>query len=231
MTQTTHSQTCAPEQAEEWRAVVGYEGRYEVSDHGRVRSLDRLVRISPSQQSRCGHLTALAGRTLRPGRSSNGYLTVNIDGESRLVQHLVAKAFIGSRPSDALVLHGDGDRTNNRLKNLRYGTYADNHADMVAHGTRVRGSAYGSAKLHEWTASVVRALRGVWPQSQLAMLFDVSPAAIQAVHDGRTWLHAPDISREVALAWFWSFGPAGAETVTPDLVWNARRELERRDAA
>lgn len=210
---------------EVWKAVVGREGEYEVSDLGRVRSLDRRVRLSPSRQAPNGCTIFVAGKTLQPGLSSNGYLTVSIGGESIPVQHLVAGAFLGSRPEGLLVLHNDGCRTNNAASNLRYGTAAENAADSVKHGTRVRGSKYRSAKLHEWTAAVVRALKGHWPQSDLAMLFDVSPAAIQAVHDGRTWTHAPIITRETALAWFYSFGPAGTHTPVND---NARRELERR---
>lgn len=150
-----------------------------------------------------------------------------IERESVTVQHLVAAAFIGPRPEGMLVLHGDGCRTNNTAANLRYGTHSDNAADAARHGTRTRGSSCRSAKLDEWTAGVVRALKGVWSQADLAMLLQVSPAAIQAVHDGRTWTHADPVSRGTALDWFYSFGPAGTHTPVND---NAQRELGRRAA-
>lgn len=210
---------------EVWKPVVGHEGAYEVSDQGRVRSLDRDIRLAPSHQAPSGCTIHIRGRTLRPGLSSNGYLTVAIERESVMVQHLVAAAFIGPRPEGLLVLHGDGCRTNNAATNLRYGTYAENAADAAEHGTRTRGSSYRSAKLDEWTAGVVRALKGMWSQADLAMLFQVSPAAVQAVHDGRTWTHANQVSRETALDWFYSFGPAGSHTPVND---NAQRELDRR---
>lgn len=219
--------------AEIWKPVRGHEGAYEVSDHGRVKSLGRTVWRKVGKGSAPDRPLPVyhAGRVLRPGRSSNGYLTVHLGGKSVPVQWLVAEAFIGPRPEGLLVLHGDGDRQNNRPQNLRYGTSLENAADKAAHGRETRGSQYRSAKLHEWTAGVIRSLKGFWSQSELAMLFGVSPAAVQAVHDGRTWRHAPAVDQGTALEWFWSFGPAGAEPITEDLKWNARRELDRRRAA
>ena len=213
-----------------WKPVRGHEGKYEVSDQGRVRSLDRTIwrKVGKGTEPDSSIPVYHAGRILRPGRSSNGYLTVYLGGRSVPVQWLVAEAFIGPRPAGLLVLHGDGNRQNNRPQNLRYGTSLDNAADKAVHGRETRGSQYRSAKLHEWTAGVIRSLKGLWSQSELAMLFGVSPAAVQAVHDGRTWRHAPDVDRKDALEWFWAFGPAGAEAITEDLKWNAQQELERR---
>ena len=73
-------------ETEEWRAVVGFEGFYEVSDWGRVRGLDRRV-------PRNGHTVFTRGVMLKPGRAANGYLTVSICGDTHLVQELVLTAF------------------------------------------------------------------------------------------------------------------------------------------
>ena len=66
---------------EVWLPVVGYEGLYEVSDQGRVRSLDRTVAHNLGAQA----FRRIKGRTLSPGRASNGYLTVMLsrDGKKR----------------------------------------------------------------------------------------------------------------------------------------------------
>lgn len=200
---------------ENWLSVVGYEGLYEVSDHGRVRSLDRLVPVAASRMNPTGGVRRAKGRILRPGMSSNGYLTAVIGGQSMLVQHLVAAAFIGPRPDGHLVLHGDGVRSNNAVGNLRYGTRVDNAEDMVSHGTRIIGAQHAAAKFCDFTAGVVRALKGHFPQSDLAMLFTASPAAIQAIHDGRTWRHADLVSKETATDWLFSFGPAAIDRSTP----------------
>lgn len=162
----TNDQT-SPEQ---WLLVVGHHG-YEVSDRGRVRSSLR------------------GGRVLRPGLASTGYYTVALRGVTRTVHSLVAEAFIGPRGAGLQVRHVDGDRRNNNLSNISYGTPKDNRADSERHGTAVRGEKYSTAKLTDSAARYIRAQRGVTPQSALARLFGVSPAAIQAVHDGRTWTH------------------------------------------
>jgi hypothetical protein len=153
-----------------WRYVPGYETQYLVSESGHVYS-------------------TLSEKLLRPGTASNGYLTVSLRRKSHCVQHLVAAAFLGPRPEGALVLHCDGDRTNNCVANLRYGTASDNRKDAEMHGTVPRGTAYASAKLDDDAVRYIRAKRGEISQSRLARMFGVSPAAVQAVHDNRTWTH------------------------------------------
>lgn len=157
---------------EEWRAVPGFEGLYEVSSEGRVRSWTRVSR----------------GAFLRPGRASNGYDTVTLGGESRTVHSLVLTAFRG--PAEGRIgRHLDGNRSRSVLSNLEWGTYAENQADARAHGTRVLGEKYPTAKLTDGAAREIRRLKGAVSQSALAARYGVSPAAVQAVHDGRTWKH------------------------------------------
>lgn len=119
---------------EEWRPVVGYEGRYEVSNHGRVRSLDRYARAGK-------HSNRLyRGKMLRLIRSDEtGRVSVGIhkDGKhrTRLVHHLVLEAFIGPRPRGTEGCHWDGDASNNRASNLRWDTHIANEHDKRRHGT------------------------------------------------------------------------------------------------
>lgn len=102
--------------SERWLPVPGSEG-YEVSDQGRVRN------------ARTGRLLA--------GHSDRGYRRVNLGAARRArVHELVLLAFVGPRPEG---LHGDGDRANNALANLRWGTRAENCADTVRHGRSTRG--------------------------------------------------------------------------------------------
>ena len=94
---------------ETWRPVVGYEGSYEVSDHGRVRSLDRISH------------GARAGRVLTPHIGAN-----------------------------------DGDRTNPRLDNLRWGTHSDNINDVVTHRRHFQAQKTECARGHEFTLENTR---------------------------------------------------------------------------
>jgi len=213
---------------EVWKPVVGHEGAYEVSNLGQVRSLDRVIyrrfgRTGPYADNLVPK--TLPGVLLKPQIDRAGYLRVSVGGRPERIQWLVAAAFIGPRPDGAMVLHGNDVKTDNRLTNLRYGDGFDNARDAVANGRTPLGSRHYASRLCEWTATVIRALKGVWSQKDLAMLFGVTASAIQGVHDGRTWAHVAPISRETALDWFYSFGPAGTHTPVND---NAQRELDRR---
>jgi len=118
---------------ERWRAIVGFEGLYEVSDRGRVRSLDREY----PQLSRWGtiYIKKQKGKILRPGVASNGYWTVALGrGKTRTVHSLVAEAFIGPRPNGCEVRHKNDIRTDSRLCNLEYGTRTDNIYDSIRNG-------------------------------------------------------------------------------------------------
>lgn len=122
---------------EQWRDVPGFEGQYQVSDQGRVRSLDHRVRLFTRWGAETTRLSP--GRVLRPGRKGDGHLTVAIGkGNSRQVHQLVMEAFGGPCPDRHEVLHLNHTPTDNRFTNLRYGTRGENlKMDYVA-GTRTQ---------------------------------------------------------------------------------------------
>ena len=125
---------------EVWQPVPGYEGLYEVSDQGRVRSLDR------SFERKTGPRPAtirLKGRMLKPGLASNGYLTVSLwaknKGRSHCIHVLVMNAFVcDSAGFD--INHIDGDKNNNRLENLEICTRSENMRHAVRLGLWANGS-------------------------------------------------------------------------------------------
>lgn len=133
--------------AEQWRPVVGYEGAYEVSDRGQVRSLPR---------------PHASGRILRPGRANKfGHLHVSLwlngSGKSRLVHHLVLEAFTGPRPDPPPgckrieARHLDGNPAKNLLSNLAWGTSGENKRDAVTHGTHNNARKTECDHGHEFT--------------------------------------------------------------------------------
>ena len=120
---------------EEWRPVVGYEGLYEVSDQGRVRSL-------------------ISGRILRPAtRRLSGHKHVMLCRPSQvgLVHQLVAAAFLGPRPDGAETRHLNGDSGDNRAANLQYGTRSENTEDSKRHGTHFHAGLTHCKRGHELT--------------------------------------------------------------------------------
>lgn len=117
---------------EEWRPISGYELEYQVSPSGLVRSVERRCRTSR------GHRKVPA-RVMRPWKDKDGYSRVMLclDGVRRChyVHRLVAIAHIGERPSEGhVVCHWNGDPADNRVENLRWGTYSENEADKKRHG-------------------------------------------------------------------------------------------------
>ena len=112
-----------------WKDIEGYEGFYQVSNLGRVRSFDRIV-IKPHPKTGEPFEFKHKGRILKPGKDSKGYLFVNliIDKVSKLerVHRLVARAFVKGWFDGAVVNHKDENRQNNQADNLEWVTFADN---------------------------------------------------------------------------------------------------------
>jgi hypothetical protein len=174
--------------SEAWRDVPGYEGYYQVSSHGRVKSVERMVKFG-------NQLRTVRGALLTPLLGSCGHLKVSLSRNSRMrhqyIHRLVLEAFVGSCPDGMECCHfPDRDPSNNRLENLRWGTSKDNAEDMILHGTSGRGERNSAAKLTEAAVLLVRSwsLKGI-TQKSIAYHFGVSRATIGDILAGRTWRH------------------------------------------
>lgn len=135
---------------EEWRPVVGYEGYYEVSNLGCVRSVARRIPASRGTGYRC-----LPEVVLRQGIHQGGYKMVSlcVHGKKRNqnVHQLVLAAFRGPRPDGLVACHNDGDPANARLDNLRWDTQSNNLRDSVRHGTHPWANRTRCPQGHEYT--------------------------------------------------------------------------------
>lgn len=132
---------------EQWQPVVGWEGLYEVSDLGCVRSVDRTVHAGAGRSRRA------PGKMLRP-RPGPHYLYVHLSRYGRPRNHpihqLVARAFLGA-PDGRDVLHKNGSYHDNRVANLRYGTKSENAYDSIRHGTHFNAGKTHCAQGHRYT--------------------------------------------------------------------------------
>lgn len=176
--------------AEVWKAVPGYEGAYEVSDQGRVRSLDRSVLVNSGKGPNRSYWKQLSGQIIAPQKHTQGYLQVALSGHIFLVQWLVAATFIGSRPDGCLILHNDGDKQNNRLNNLRYDTPVENCIDMVAHGTTQFGELNPRAKLrHRDIHAIRRQAKAGVHQRDIADMHGISQTQVSRIVNNFRWRH------------------------------------------
>lgn len=123
-----------------WKPIPNYEG-YEVTDEGQVRTWH-------PRNGRGSYKQTKSPRLLKPSRFTDSeYLRVSIKETSgkrktRRVHQLVLEAFVGPRPKDHIIMHINDDATDNRLTNLKYGTFQDNSSDMVAKGRSSKGESH-----------------------------------------------------------------------------------------
>lgn len=175
---------------EVWKDVVGYEGFYQVSDLGRVRSLSRKMK------SRHNCLRNFEGRVISLELAKNGYLRcvlgVNRISSKLSVHRLVAEAFISSRPDGKFINHKNGIKTDNRPENLEWVTRSENSIHAIKTGLQkvLSGESGPSSILTEDQVIEIKSLirKGARPVD-LSKMFNVSGGAIHGIKRGLNWKH------------------------------------------
>lgn len=166
------------------KEITGYEGRYEITDDGRVLSSPRR-----------GKGSAKTGRELKQ-YDLNGYRKVclwrNNTPDWRLVHRLVLEAFVGPCPNGMQTRHLDGLRSHNSSSNLAWGTAHENATDRIRHGTQPCGDTSPLAKLTRNQAEHIRSLRGgvgVLRLQELAGEYGVELETVKRIIRGEAWQH------------------------------------------
>lgn len=174
-----------------WKPIRSWEGYYEVSNFGRVRSLDREV-LRQGSWYRGPQMMTTKGKVLAPSFDTFGYPMVKLKlkseerAELHRVHSLVMDAFVGPRPDNCVVAHNDGNPKNPHLTNLRYDTMAGNFSDKKGHGTYTCGEVHSRAKLTQGQVEEIRAIVGI-PQSQIAARYGITQPHVSALRTGRRW--------------------------------------------
>ena len=109
---------------EEWRPIRGYEGRYEISSHGRVKSLCRPGKLKEAMRKQ---------QPLKDGYKRVSLCKGGVCVHKR-VHRLVLEAFVGPCPEGMVACHIDTVTSNNRLDNLMWDTHKSNTADIIRRG-------------------------------------------------------------------------------------------------
>lgn len=164
-----------------WKDVPGYEGLYQASDKGRLKSFIKQERI-------------LKGSICKKKGYVHVSLHKNNKRKSLRMHQVIMMTFVGKPPLGKEVCHKDGNPSNNELSNLYYGTRVENQADCTRHGTRYLPITLGElnprARLDSYDVQLIRLFYEIGLQIKtLAEIWEVSTSAISKIVNGRTWLH------------------------------------------
>jgi len=168
---------------EKWKDIPGYEGFYQVSNMGNIKSVDR--RVSDGR--------LLKGRNIKPWRHTEGYRMVSLSKNGKVIKmkisRLVLLAFV--RTTDFCILqvrHLNAKRDDDRLLNLKYGMQADNENDKISLNLDNAGERNGMSKL---TVSQVREIKNLIAKKltykEISKNYPIKPRSISDIACGRTW--------------------------------------------
>ncbi len=171
--------------SEKWKDIYGFEGIYKISNYGRVKRLYHGYKI--------------VNRILNPWTDKKtGYQRVDLcwDGTTtrKRIHQLVLENFVGPRGEKMEGRHLDGNKQNNRIDNLKWGTKSENQQDRVVHGTTSRG--VGNAKLDSNQVSQIKNLLQSgkngnlgprYSHNTIANMFGVTRSAITDINTGKRW--------------------------------------------
>jgi len=170
-----------------WKDVVSYESLYQVSNTGKVRSVDKYT-------SNRFATRFWPGKELKPKKNKFGYIvyTLSKNGKANtfFIHRLVMEAFEGPA-NGKFVNHIDGDKSNNSICNLEWVTTSENHAHAYKTGLRVGNSIKGSqspkAKLDETKVREIK--HSSISVRVLAEKYRVHHSIIQGIKSGKRWSH------------------------------------------
>lgn len=177
---------------EEWRPVVGFEGKYEVSNLGRVKVLARTI------AHWCGRRIPKPERIITLTKHTGGYRFVALNGgKKHYVHRLVMEAFVGPDTIGQDVNHINGDKTDNRLANLEYCNRLHNVRHAIANGLQDnRGEGNGQSR---YTSDAITAafnmVRDGATHREASQATGVSVGMISQVVNGTRWKHLNLVSQ------------------------------------
>lgn len=161
---------------EDWADIEGYEGRYQISTFGRVKSL----------KGRWGE-----SKILKPQISTNGYLRIELNkiGKAKkfFIHCLVAQAFIPRENAYLQINHRDGNKFNNFTENLEWVTASENQRHALQMGLRFSGEEHPDAKLTNAQVLYIRQNPDNLSQYKLAEKFGVAQPTIEKILLGQVW--------------------------------------------
>lgn len=167
---------------DEWRAIPGWDGLYEISTAGHIRNVARRRGTTPF-------------KLMKPRMTKDGYakivLTRNSVHSGFFIHRLVHITFIGEIPFGHEVDHLDGNKQNNSLGNIEAVTKQENMRRSFESGRKsARGEGHGRAAFTEAQVLQIKSRLSLGErQNAIACEYGVTPTAINCIATGRTWSH------------------------------------------
>jgi hypothetical protein len=188
---------------EKWEPIVGYEGFYEVSNWGRIRSVPRV--IFTVNRKNASYKRIIKGGLLKLNTKWSGYPRVKLTRNSEYTKHsvhrLVAEAFLPNPDNKPCVNHKNGIRTDNYYHNLEWATYQENsqHAVDTGLNSGPKGEKCGNSKLKEEEVLKICYMvdYGELTQKQIAKIFGISNITVSNISRGNSWSHITGRNSEV----------------------------------
>lgn len=173
-----------------FESIKGYEGMYEISNFGRVKSLQKTTKFGL-------RFKTYPEKILLPQNNNNGYLKVILGGKNKYIHRLVAEAFIPNPENKPQVNHKDGNKKNNHVDNLEWATSKEDsdhkHSMGLVDYSKLsrKGITNGNSKL---TNEDVKRIREVYlarkySRRKLAKEYSVSVNTIDKILDRTLWKH------------------------------------------
>ncbi len=176
-----------------WKDIKGWEGFYQVSNFGNIKSLDRIVLVKRSNRKESINVK-YKGKNFTPKPKKRGYYTISLTAESvsyyYSLHRLVAKAFIPNPENKPCINHIDCDKTNNHIDNLEWVTYSENSKHAFKNGLKNQyGENNSNSKLDAKTVEMIRKLyhkNGV-SQKQISEIFNMSHGWVSKIVNYKIW--------------------------------------------
>jgi hypothetical protein len=170
-----------------WKDIKGYEGYYQVSNLGRVKSLNRYVKY-PN-----GSLRLFKEKILCQYIMSNGYYTVclaQVKKKVHLVHRLICKTFLKNTEEKRTVNHINGIKTDNNLMNLEWCSYSENQKHAHRLGlSDTKGEKNAASKLTEQQAKEIKYGHKGLTQTEIAKIYGIDRRTVSNIRLEKRWKH------------------------------------------
>lgn len=169
-----------------FKPIPSWEGYYSVSNHGNVRSEQRIIKEKTTNKS-----YEIPEKMLKKSldNSGKGYYRISLSKNSKIkyiqIHRLVCWTFLGKQEKGTEIRHIDGNCKNNNLTNLAYGTKSDNMQDAIRHGTFPLLGRRPGAKFNINIIKQIASEKGTL--TEISKKFNIKVGVIRQIKMGETW--------------------------------------------